>query len=344
MITRIVRVNPENLEICEIYAVAKSIKEGGLVAFPTETVYGLGADALNPSAVKKVFKVKGRPKDDPLIVHIADMNEIYKLSREIPAEAEVLMKTFWPGPLTLVLKKSNIVPDITTAGLDTVAIRMPKNEIALTLIKLAETPIAAPSANLFGKPSPTSADHVILDLFGRIDFIIDAGETHIGVESTVVDVTTIPPMILRPGGVSLEDLEAVIGRIKLHPAIRAKGKKVVAKSPGMKYKHYAPEAKVILVEGSPEKIERKIISIIKKFKRGGMTVGVITRQKIFYPDADIVKYFNDCHAIAKNLFKTFREFDALGLNIIVAEGVEESGLGLAIMNRLRKASYKIVRA
>lgn len=220
MITRIIKLNEKKFKIDEIKIAVDIIKKGGLVAFPTETVYGLGANALNAKAVEKVYDVKGRPKDNPSIVHIADKKDVYRLTSEISDNAERLMKKFWPGPLTLVFKKSKIVPNVTTAGLDTIAIRMPDNKIALALIRESKAPIAAPSANLAGKPSPTSAEHVIHDLYGKIDVIIDAGKTRIGVESTVLDLTSDSPILLRPGGTTLEELKKFLGKIKIHPVVK----------------------------------------------------------------------------------------------------------------------------
>jgi len=345
MKTKILKINPERPETSKIRAAAKVVKDGGLVAFPTETVYGLGADALNPEAVKKIFEVKGRPSDNPLIVHVASIEEVYPLVKEVPEKAEKLMKKFWPGPLTLVLKKKSIVPDIVTAGMDTVAIRMPDNEIALAMIREAGTPVVAPSANIFSKPSPTTSDHVVSDLYGKIEVIIDAGATRIGVESTVIDATTDKLMLLRPGGLNLEEIEAVVGRVELHPAVQMMP--IVngpSRSPGMKYKHYAPDAKVILVEGSDERIVGKVNSLITRYKRCGLVVGVITMRKHGLYDADVVKFMSDLNAFAKGLFSAFREFDEVGVDVIIVEGVEERGLGLAIMNRLRKASFKIEKA
>ncbi|MBU1204733.1 MAG: threonylcarbamoyl-AMP synthase [Nanoarchaeota archaeon] len=345
MKTKIIKINPKNIEISKIKAAARILRKGGLVAFPTETVYGLGADALNPKAVKKIFEAKGRPADNPLIVHIADKEEVYRLAKEVPEEAEKLMDKFWPGPLTLVLKKSKIVPDIITGGLDSVAIRMPANKIALALIKEAKVPVAAPSANLFSKPSPTSAEHVIQDLYGKIDVIIDSGETEIGVESTVLDLTTKPATLLRPGGITLEELERVLGKIKIHPIIKGKKvKNIIAKSPGMKYKHYSPNADVILVEGAYQEVKKRIQKLVYKHKKEGKNIGVMTANENHEYKADLIKFVgNDFNTIAKNLFKIFREFDKEKVDIIIAEGVSDKGLGLAIMNRLRKAAYEIIK-
>jgi len=337
--SKIIKINKNSPEVSKIKLAAEVIKKGGLVAFPTETVYGLGADALNEKAVKKIFKVKGRPADDPIIVHVADRKELKRLAEEIPEEAEELIERFWPGPLTLVLKKTERVPKVTTGGLETVAVRMPDNAIALSLIKEAGTPIAAPSANLFGKPSPTSAKHVEHDLGGKVDLIIDGGSTRIGVESTVLDVTSSPPVLLRPGGVTLEELREVVGEILLHPAVKGRASRV-ARAPGMKYRHYAPKAKLILVEGKPERVRRKIQQLLKKFKSPGV---ITTNEKHSY-NGEVVFIGSEAKEIARNLFKVFREFDERGVDVILAESISETGLGLAVMNRLKKAAYKIIRA
>ncbi|HIH72651.1 MAG: Sua5 superfamily-related protein [Thermococcales archaeon 44_46] len=326
----------------KIKIAARFIREGKLVAFPTETVYGLGADALNENAVKRIFEAKGRPPDNPLIIHIAEFDQVYELAREVPEKAKMLAENFWPGPLTIVLPKGDKVPHATTGGLETVAIRMPAHEIALGLIKASKRPIAAPSANISGKPSPTLAEHVADDFYGRIECIIDGGETKIGVESTVIDLTTEPPMLLRPGGLPLEEIERVIGKIKIHPAVKGRPVKL-AKAPGMKYKHYAPEAQVIVIEGERKKVKEKIKELVKEYKAQGMKVGVMATGDFYEADA----YFNIGESeeeIARNLFKALRELDKSGVDIILAEGIEERGLGLAVMNRLKKAAgYRVIR-
>ncbi|WP_175059685.1 L-threonylcarbamoyladenylate synthase [Thermococcus sp. 2319x1] len=332
----------EGVDGGKIKIAARFIREGKLVAFPTETVYGLGADALNEGAVKRIFKAKGRPPDNPLIIHIAEFDQVYELAREVPEKAKMLAEKFWPGPLTIVLPKGGKVPYATTGGLETVAIRMPAHEIALALIKASERPVAAPSANISGKPSPTLAEHVADDFYGRIECIIDGGETKIGVESTVIDLTTEPPMLLRPGGLPLEEIERVIGKIKIHPAVKGKPVKL-AKAPGMKYKHYAPEAQVIVIEGERKKVKEKIKELVKEYKAQGMKVGVMATWDFYEADA----YFNIGESeeeIARNLFKALRELDKSGVDIILAEGIEERGLGLAVMNRLKKAAgYRVIR-
>ncbi len=329
-------INMRGIQYKKIKIAARFIREGKLVAFPTETVYGLGADALNEKAVKKIFQAKGRPPDNPLIVHIANFEQLYDLASSIPKEAEILAKKFWPGPLTFVLPKKDSVPLITTGGLDTVAVRMPANEIALSLIKLSERPIAAPSANISGKPSPTSAEHVIDDFYGKIECIIDGGETKIGVESTVLDLTLKPPMLLRPGGLPLEEIERVIGRIRVHPSV--KGHIVdIARAPGMKYRHYAPDAQVIVIEGRKDKVHEKIVELIQDYHRKGLKVGVMSTGGFY--EADVcIDLGRNSEEVARNLFKALRELDKEGVDVILAEGVEERGLGLAVMNRLKKAA------
>jgi len=344
-LTIIIRVDPKKPSRERIRDAAKIIREGGLVAFPTETVYGLGADALNESAVRKIFEVKQRPMDDPIIVHISRDNTLQLLAAEVPEVTFKLVKKFWPGPLTLVLKKSKIVPAVVTAGLDTVAVRMPSNKIAHMLIEEADVPIAAPSANLFGKPSPTTAEHVRQDLYGKIDMIIDGGQTEIGVESTVLDLTVSPPMILRPGGVTHEELESILGEVKLHPSVRRRKKVLeVVKSPGMKYRHYSPKADVILVEGkSGEDIERKVAKLVDEYRREGKRVGLLNLVKEMKIEADVCIFLgNSPEEVARNLFSSLREMDEKKVDLIVVGGIEEKGLGLAIMNRLRKASVRIV--
>ena len=349
--TVVLKVNPAKPKIETIRVAARIIQNGGLVAFPTETVYGLGVDALNAKAVKSMFKAKKRPPDNPPIIHVADKNDVYMLARNVPEKAEKLMRTFWPGPLTIILERSKIVPDATVAGLNTVAIRMPKHKVALALIRESKVPIAAPSANLAGRPSPTTAEHVLKDLGGRIDMILDAGPTRIGVESTVIDVTVSPPQILRPGGTTYERIVKVLGKVELHPvAVADKKIKVLrARSPGVKHRHYAPKARLILVEGkSVSKVAEKIRQLVDEFRAKGRKVGVLgTDETVGKYEADVVKSLGsrkNLRVAAKRLFGCLRGFDEERVNVIVAEGVPLKGLGLAVMNRLRKASgYTIVR-
>lgn len=349
--TIILKINGEKPEHDKIILAADIIRRGGLVAFPTETVYGLGADALNPDAVRGIYLAKMRPLDNPIIVHVAGKEDVYKLAVNVPEFAETLIRRFWPGPLTLILKASNIVPRITTGGLDTVAIRMPKHKVALTLIEASGTPIAAPSANLAGRPSPTMAEHVIQDLYGRIDVILDAGPTNIGVESTVLNMTHEPPQILRPGGVTYEELKKVLGEVSIHPAALAKSEVYIkhACSPGMKHKHYAPKAEMFVIEGEINAIVKKVKELAEQYAKAGKRVGILaTDESMHKYNSGIVKSMGsrkELSSAARNLFRLLREFDNEGVDIIIAEGVPLKGLGLALMNRLRRAAgYNIIRA
>ncbi len=349
--TLLLKVNPENPESAQIQIASEIIRKGGLVAFPTETVYGLGADALNADAVLSLFEAKKRPLDNPPIVHVAGSNEIPRLVQDVPKKAELLMERFWPGPLTLLFKHSKIVPNVTTAGLDTVAVRMPKHSVALALIRACGCPIAAPSANLAGKPSPTNAQHVFEDLNGRIDSIIDGGSTSIGVESTVVDLTVDPPILLRPGGTTFEELKLVLGEVRLHPFVEAQKELPLEKirSPGMKHRHYAPKAQVILVEGDLDAVICKIQELARSYMDRREKVGVLATDETQHDyKANVVKSLGsrfNLPAIAQNLFGSLREVDAQNVDVILAEGVSSEGMGLAVMNRLRKASgYYIIKA
>jgi L-threonylcarbamoyladenylate synthase len=348
--TLMLKVIPEKPEIEKVQAAAKIIQQGGLVAFPTETVYGLGAEALNPKAVLALFEAKKRPLDNPPIVHVESISDIYRLAKQVTPKADKLMRTFWPGPLTLVFKRSKKVPDVTVAGLDTIAVRMPQHAVALALIRESQCPIAAPSANLAGKPSPTSAQHVFDDLNGRIDAIMDAGPTRIGVESTVLDISVDPAQVLRPGGTSFEALKRVLGEVKLHPFVAAEKEVSVgkARSPGMRHKHYAPNAQVIVVEGAIPAVLAKVKELADSYKLKGVKVGVLaTDETLAAYRVDVVKSLGsrfNLAVVAQNLFRLLRELDAEGVDVIVAEGVPSEGLGLAVMNRLRKASdYTIIK-
>lgn len=338
MITEIIKVNPDNIDPAKIKKAARVIKEGGLIAFPTETVYGLGADAFNPQACAKIFRAKSRPLDDPLIVHVSKEEDLFKLTQYLSDVALRLVDKFWPGPLTLVLKKSDEIPDIVTAGFDTVAVRMPAHKIALKLIEKSKTPIVAPSANLFGRPSPTSSRHVIDDLDGRIDLVIDGGKTQVGVESTVLDLTQSPPSILRAGGTNIEELKEIIKEVKL---FKQKNKIL---SPGMYPRHYSPRARVILVEGNGEVQIEKIRNMASRFNLQNCCLGILAKEenKDKYGELNIKLLGpGDNPAIcAANLFSVLREFDEEGVDTIIVEGVKEEGLGLAIMDRLRKAAGK----
>ncbi len=349
--TLLLKVNSQKPDLSKIETAARIIQEGGLVAFPTETVYGLGADALNAAAVLALFEAKKRPLDNPPIVHIADVEEVYKLTKEVSEKAELIMQRFWPGPLTLVFKRSSIVPNVTVAGLDTVAIRMPKHKVALALIKQSGCPIAAPSANLAGKPSPTTAHHVYEDLNGRIDAILDGGPATIGVESTVLDLSVDPPMVLRPGGTTFESLKKVLDKVQLHPFVEAEKELTLEnmRSPGMKHRHYAPKAEVILVEGTVSAVTSKIKELAEKYSLENLKVGILATDetKVCY-QTDVVRSLGsrfNLAIVAQNLFRLLREIDAENVDIILAEGVPSEEMGLAVMNRLRKASgYHIIKA
>lgn len=317
---------------------------GGTVAFPTETVYGLGANALDPSSIKKIFKAKGRPSDNPLIVHIADLADIDSLVSKIPPIAKTLMEHFWPGALTLIFSKSSKVPYEITGGLDTVAIRFPVHPIAQEIIKAAGVPIAAPSANLSGKPSPTKAAHVIEDLKGKVDMIVDGGAASIGLESTVLDITGKIPMILRPGGVTKEMLETVVGPILMDPALsQGQEQDFIPKAPGMKYKHYAPVAEVKVVMGEINAVTEKIQELTKKNK-GNLKIGIMatdqTRSSYDEINALVISVGDRLHpeTIANHLFDALRWFDEQKVDLIYAEGIQEVQMGIAIMNRLIKAA------
>jgi len=349
--TLVLEVDSQEPQIEKIRIAADFIKKGGLVAFPTETVYGLGADALNSQAVRALFEAKKRPLDNPPIVHVGDVKDVYRLAKEVPLKAKKLMKKFWPGPLTLIFARSEIVPSVTVAGLDTIAVRMPEHDVALALIRESGCCLAAPSANLAGRPSPTTAKHVLDDLKGRIDAVLDAGPTKIGVESTVLDMAVDPPKILRPGGTPYEVLKRILTMVELHPVAVAEKDLAVDKvrSPGMKHRHYAPDADVIVVEGELSSVVGKVKELEEFYMRKGRKVGVLaTDETVSYYRADVVKSLgsrSDLRVIAKNLFRLLREFDLEGVEVIIAEGVSTEGLGLAVMNRLRKASgYKIVKA
>lgn len=324
------------------------LKNGGLVAFPTETVYGLGANALDEEAARKIYAAKGRPSDNPLIVHIAQMEDLYKIAEKVPEEAEKLAKAFWPGPLTMIFRKKDIVPYGTTGGLDTVAVRMPNHEIALELIRAGGGYIAAPSANASGRPSPTTAEHVREDMDGRIDVIVDGGAVGIGVESTIVDLSEDTPMILRPGFINQEMLEKVIGKVEMDPAVSGADVKGTPKAPGMKYRHYAPRAQMVIVEGDRDKVIDYINGKIKEEKAKGNLAGVIASDETFgCYDGGIVKSMGtrtEELSISRHLFGVLREFDSSNVSIIFSESFYTPDLGTAIMNRLMKAAgHQIIR-
>lgn len=326
------------------------IADGGLVAFPTETVYGLGADALNEDAAAKIYEAKGRPSDNPLIVHICDFAQVDEIAYDISEPAREMMRRFWPGPLTVIFKKKSIVPDGTTGGLNTVAIRMPSHPVARYLIESSGKMIAAPSANTSGRPSPTLAEHVYEDLRGKIPMIIDGGPVSIGIESTIIDMSGDVPTILRPGFISQTQLAEVLGEVKIDPAILAKTmqKDIEAKAPGMKYRHYAPKAKMILVEGESEKVIEKINELAGKDMEAGNKVGIIATDetRFRYRDGVVLRSIGkraNPDTVSHNLFALLREFDEAGVDVLYSESFFEEGLGDAIMNRMLKASgYQLV--
>jgi len=344
--TEVLRINSKKPDDGIIERASSLIRSGEIVAFPTETVYGLGANALDPLAISKIYQIKGRPSDNPLIVHIGDLNMLSGLVSTIPPREMRMIKKFWPGPITLIFKKSKSVPKITTGGLGTVAVRMPRNKIALALIKRSGLPIAAPSANLSGKPSPTNASHVREDLDGKVKLILDGGRTEIGIESTVIDMTPRIPVILRPGGISKERIEDEIGEVRFHDTllgIRSKSKKI-NKSPGMKYRHYSPNARVVIVEGSKTRAEEKIIELTKKLKNDGKRVSIMTTNRSLKPNADSVQFLgNNLDTIARNLFANLRKADKDHIDVIVVQGINYNNTGFAIMNRLKKAADQIIK-
>ncbi len=318
------------------------LRKGGLVAFPTETVYGLGGDALNPASSKKIYAAKGRPSDNPLIVHIYRWEDIYRVSSSVPAQAKAIADAFWPGPLTMILPKSEEVPYETTGGLDTVAVRMPSHPVAARLIEYAGGFVAAPSANASGRPSPTSARYVMEDMEGRIDMVIDGGEVGIGLESTIIDLTVTPPQILRPGYVTQEMLSEVLGRVDLDvTALRADSGQA-PKAPGMKYRHYAPKGELTIVSGPMDQVAEYINAKTDAHKAAGEKTGVIgTNEALAEYHADVVKSVGsrqDELEIGKRLYRILREFDDENVDCIYSEAFDTGGYGQAIMNRLLKAA------
>lgn len=348
--TKVVKIDRDNPDMNLIDEAATILLNGGLVAFPTETVYGIGANSLNPDAVAKIFIAKGRPQDNPLILHIAEFQDLFKYAKNVPNDALKLARQFWPGPLTMIFEKSDIVPPINTAGMNTVAIRMPSNKIAHALIKRAGVPVSAPSANLSGKPSPTDASHVISDLYGRVDMIIDGGRCDVGVESTVVDMTGEIPTILRPGGITKEMIMDVVGSVDVDPIVYKKPSfDVKPKAPGMKYKHYSPDAEVYIVKGNLGDVIKKIQELTEFQLNNGKKVGIMateqTCEKYRNGEVLVVGSRERPETIAKNLFRCLREFDKKGVDVVYAEGFDYDEIGLAIMNRLEKAAgYKEINA
>lgn len=349
MITKVLKISKDTWSEKDFTEAAEILKNGGLVAFPTETVYGLGGDGLLSSAAKKIYAAKGRPSDNPLIIHIADMESLKLLTKEVTDKAKKLADAFWPGPLTMIFNKSDKVPYGTTGGLDTVAVRMPEHPIALELIRSSGVLIAAPSANTSGRPSPTAAAHVIEDLDGKIDMIIDGGEVGIGIESTIVDMTSEIPTILRPGYITQEMLEHIIGEVTVDKAILSKGVQdgLKPKAPGMKYKHYAPKGDLTLFSGREEDVVAAINKAVEEKKNQNYKAGVIatdeTREKYKADYIMSIGSRNDEETVARHLYAILREFDHLEVEYIYGECFSKSNLGQAIMNRLLKAAgYQVI--
>lgn len=317
-----------------LHFAARLIQKGGTVIFPTETVYGLGADALNPDATAKIFTAKGRPSDNPLIVHIADTDALKPLVKEVPEVAEKLIQAFWPGPLTLIFQKSDLVPKTVTGGLDTVAVRMPNQPVARRFLEIAKIPVAAPSANLSGKPSPTDFEHCKDDMTGRVDAIIDGGRCQVGVESTVLDISTETPVLYRPGGITLEQIEALIGPVKLVTEAK-EGES--PKSPGLKYKHYAPNAEVQILRGSMEEVQAYIKKMAESYHTAVLTFDEFPQ----FPKETITYSLgskNKPEDAANRLFAAFRELDAQNVAYIFAPEIPESGFWHAVRNRMYRAA------
>ena len=318
------------------------LKEGGLVAFPTETVYGLGANALDEEAAAKIYSAKGRPSDNPLIVHIADFSDLEKIVEEVPEEAKKLADAFWPGPLTMIMRKNEKVPYGTTGGLETVAVRMPNHDTALKMIRAGGGFIAAPSANTSGRPSPTMASHVAEDMNGKIDMILDGGSVGIGLESTIIDLSEEIPTILRPGFITQQMLSDVIGRVEIDAALIDNNSKVHPKAPGMKYRHYAPKANMILIRGEKEKVAQKIRQLVEEELKEGRNPGILCAEETahLYPEGMIKKIgtLREELTISRHLYGALREFDEEKVSSIFSETFETPVLGTAIMNRLMKAA------
>lgn len=342
MDTKLFSINRNEMDIETLKCAGRIIKDGGLVAFPTETVYGLGGDALNKESSKKIYAAKGRPSDNPLIVHICCMEDLEKIVKEVPKSAKALAKAFWPGPLTMIFEKSDKVPSETTGGLSTVAVRMPKDEIALEFIRQSGGYVAAPSANISGKPSPTLAKYVMEDMNGRIEAVIDGGEAIIGLESTIVDLTSKVPMILRPGYITKDMLEDVLGLVDEDKTMMQGDTGEKPKAPGMKYRHYAPKGQLTIIAGDSKKVVQRINELTDAMSVCGKKIGVIatSENRSFY-HADVVKDAGsreDEATIAKELYRILREFDDEDVEVIYSESFHGDGIGQAIMNRLLKAA------
>jgi len=347
--TKVFKVDPLNPDIRVIEKCAEILRSGGLVVFPTETVYGLGASAFDPQAVRKVFEIKERPLGNPLIVHVSGLDQFSSVVAQIPEQAWRLVKAMWPGPLTIVLRKSHRVPDIVTGGLPKVGVRMPAHPVAIKLIELTSVPLVAPSANISGRPSPTTAEHVIQDLYGKVDAIIDTGETLLGIESTVVDLTTTPPTLIRAGPVPVETLESMLNT-KIKVPAHARGLRQEDKEvPRSKYAHYEPGTPLVLVEMNSYsnllRLAKEVSKVAQHYLNKGYRVGIIASKETqhYYSRLPGVKLIligsrKKLYEVAKNVFKVLRSLNSLDIDIAICEGFDEKGLGLAIMSRLREAS------
>lgn len=349
MKTILYKIDIDNINASHMEEAGKLIAAGELVAFPTETVYGLGGDALHPDAAKKIYEAKGRPSDNPLIIHIAEVEDLERVAKEVPPQAKKLAEAFWPGPLTMIVWKKDEVPYATTGGLDTVAVRMPNHPVALELIRKSGKLIAAPSANTSGRPSPTEASHVMEDLDGRIAMVLDGGSVGIGIESTIIDLTESTPMVLRPGYITPEMLSEVLGEeVIIDPGIIAADDTTKPKAPGMKYKHYAPKADMIIVEGEQDAVIDKINALTSEVHTKNKKVAVIATEetKDCYK-ADVVLNIGkreDEDSIAKHMYKILRECDELDVEVIYSECFKTPRIGQAIMNRLLKAAaHQVIR-
>lgn len=340
--TEIIKINPAAIDGKVIARAGNILKRGGLVAFPTETVYGLGGDATNPNASHRIYRAKGRPSDNPLIVHITNMKALKEMVAQVPPAAYALAERFWPGPLTMIFPKNKKIPYETTGGMDTVAVRMPSDPIARALIDASSGYVAAPSANTSGRPSPTQAEHVAQDLNGKIEMILDGGPVNIGLESTIVDLTEDVPMILRPGYITLEMLRRELGEVRIDPGLSAADSDRKPKAPGMKYRHYAPRADLKVVEGETGAVVQKINSMCEALTAEKKSVGIIATEetKDLYRQGIVISIGgrDDEEAIARHLYGSLRQFDELGVDVIFSESFVAAGMGQAIMNRLLKAA------
>lgn len=348
MKAEVVAMDAEHLNMEAIQKAGKILREGGLVAFPTETVYGLGGNALDPKASMKIYAAKGRPSDNPLIVHIADIKDLAKITTEIPEGARILAEKYWPGPLTMILPKADSVPKETTGGLDSVAVRFPSDRIAQELIKAAGGFVAAPSANTSGRPSPTIAEHVEEDLGDAIEMIIDGGQVGIGLESTIVDFTEDVPVVLRPGYISLEMLKDTLGDVRMDRGLLITDSSVHPKAPGMKYRHYAPKADLSIVEGPQDEVIACINRLTHEAVENGLKAGIIATDetKDQYSDGLVLSIGSreEEETIAHHLYEVLRDFDEAQVNVIYSEAFYTPRMGQAIMNRLLKAAgHKIIK-